>query len=500
MLIINLILLILFLLLYVLSFRHKVDWAEIDQKEHKLYFLYSLSDLILTRTGLYKRLSSKKSITDSLKAIHITNKSENILKLYWCSKLSLVVMILVIFQVLSIFGQIQSKSNTKIEEGKYLKRPTYGEGSDVVELYVALEDTEEVRSEGKKPKIQIEDIKIMIKERGYTRDELDNAFENATNYLKVAVLGNNRSPDYITDNLKFIKVIPGTSITVDWKIDDISLIHSDGRINNEDIPPEGKETKVKAILIYQQEQLLLEMKFKIMPREYTTEATLLKKLEQEIDNYSVKTEQENRMELPVKIDGYRLIWEEKKKNIGVTMLIMGLFTAILSWFYGDRAMAREMSRRKEQMLIDYPEIINKFTLLVNAGMTAKQAWNRITEDYYQVKKLKNIMRYAYEEMKVTAHEISLGVPEGSAYEQFGRRAGLIPYMKFGSLISQNIKKGNKGLLELLSKESMEAFEERKETAKRLGEEAGTKLLVPMMIMLIIVFLIILIPAFQSMGM
>jgi hypothetical protein len=44
---------------------------------------------------------------------------------------------------------------------------------------------------------------------------------------------------------------------------------------------------------------------------------------------------------------------------------------------------------------------------------------------------------------------------------------------------------------------MEAFEERKETAKRLGEEAGTKLLIPMMIMLVLVLVIIMVPAFQA---
>jgi hypothetical protein len=91
------------------------------------------------------------------------------------------------------------------------------------------------------------------------------------------------------------------------------------------------------------------------------------------------------------------------------------------------------------------------------------------------------------------------LPESIAYEQYGRRTGLIPYIKFSSLISQNLKKGNRGFTELLMKEAIEAFEDRKETAKRLGEEAGTKLLIPMMIMLIIVFLIILVPAFWSFG-
>jgi hypothetical protein len=137
-------------------------------------------------------------------------------------------------------------------------------------------------------------------------------------------------------------------------------------------------------------------------------------------------------------------------------------------------------------------------LLINAGMTIKQAWTKMSEDYL-VKSLqeKGKKRYAYEEMLTTANELKLGVPENIAYEQYGRRAGLIPYVKFSSLISQNLKKGNKGFTELMMKEAMEAFKERKEAAKRLGEEVGTKLLIPMMLMLIMVFMIIMIPAFMA---
>jgi hypothetical protein len=100
-------------------------------------------------------------------------------------------------------------------------------------------------------------------------------------------------------------------------------------------------------------------------------------------------------------------------------------------------------------------------------------------------------------MLATTYELKLGVPENKAYEQFGRRTGLIPYIKFSSLISQNLKKGTKGFTELLLHEATQAFENRKESAKRQGEEAGTKLLIPMMLLLVIVFLIIMIPAFMA---
>jgi len=47
-------------------------------------------------------------------------------------------------------------------------------------------------------------------------------------------------------------------------------------------------------------------------------------------------------------------------------------------------------------------------------------------------------------------------------------------------------------------ESIQAFEDRKARARRLGEEAGTKLLLPMFLMLAVVLVIVIVPAFLSM--
>ena len=65
-----------------------------------------------------------------------------------------------------------------------------------------------------------------------------------------------------------------------------------------------------------------------------------------------------------------------------------------------------------------------------------------------------------------------GVTEAEGYENFGRRCDLQIYIRLGALLSQNLRKGTKGLSELLKLESIQAFEERKARAKRLGEEAG----------------------------
>lgn len=85
--------------------------------------------------------------------------------------------------------------------------------------------------------------------------------------------------------------------------------------------------------------------------------------------------------------------------------------------------------------------------------------------------------------------------ESECYEEYGIRCGLSVYRRFGTLLSQNLRKGSKGLSELLKRETGEMFEERKKQARKLGEEAGTKLMIPLFMMLAVVFIIVIVPAF-----
>lgn len=52
-------------------------------------------------------------------------------------------------------------------------------------------------------------------------------------------------------------------------------------------------------------------------------------------------------------------------------------------------------------------------------------------------------------------------------------------------------------MEQLNAEADRVFLERKHAARRLGEEAGTKMLLPMLLLLLIVMAIVMIPAFLS---
>ena len=90
-----------------------------------------------------------------------------------------------------------------------------------------------------------------------------------------------------------------------------------------------------------------------------------------------------------------------------------------------------------------------------------------------------------------------GVAEAAAYERFGTRCRMPAYLKLGTLLSQNLRKGTRNLAEQLKGESREAFEDRKALAKRMGEECESKLLIPMMMMLLTILIIIMYPAASS---
>ncbi len=496
MLIVNAIVLIILVSLYFISCRYPGDWLKnLDKGEHKLHFLYPMADFLLAKLQLKRYLYSRARVEDTMKALYVTNKPELLQRLYWCNKISTVYAILAVCSVLSLCVQLGAGENSLLREGKYLTRPDHGAGSTQVTLDVSL--TEDAGGQSKGEPAGQREVTVHVSEREYSREELPEVFSEAEKYLEREVLGDNEAPDKITQALNFCKTVPGTGITVEWRPSDTAVVRSDGTIANTQIE-QIAEVSVTVILSYRQQKHETVMRFQILPKKYTKEELLDRKLEAAIKEAAEKTAEQELLALPVSIEDYLLSWSTKKDPVSLNLILLGLLLCILAWFMGDKELDKRMEKRKEQMLFDYPEIINKFTLLVNAGMTVKQTWEKIAEEYHtRYGKLSVNKRYAYEEMLTTVHELRLGLSESTAYEQYGRRIGLIPYIKFCSLISQNLRKGNKGFTELLRKEAIDAFEVRKVMAKRLGEEAGTKLLFPMLLMLIIVFCIILVPSFLS---
>ena len=191
-------------------------------------------------------------------------------------------------------------------------------------------------------------------------------------------------------------------------------------------------------------------------------------------------------------------WEEEPYMDWVWVLMLTGLAAIAIYVTKGTEIEKQRKEREVQLAMDYCELINKLTLYMNAGMTLRNIFFKLMTEYEKHSGIRK--QYLYEEISMTCHEMQTGVSETDAYENFGKRCGLRQYVRLTALLNQNMKKGSNNLLVSLQQESRDAFETRKNMARRLGEEAGTKVLGPMMLMLGVVLVMIMIPAYLSFGM
>lgn len=474
-----------------------------SKEDDKLILLYPFCLFILERFQIDKRLDPNKKVKENLTLLNLNKDMLIVNKIYWCKKIAIMLVIVFGFNILSLVKTIDVSSNNLIK-GRYIERPSYGEGDKIVDLNVTLKHIDN--------KFIEDNIKLNIIERRYKKNEIEEIMNKAREYIDANILEDNQSAEAIESPLNLIKTIPNTGLTIDWKLDDTGIINKNGQINDIKIKEGGELISLTAEIQYFEETTYYEFFLKIMPIKKSKEEVIIEKLKEEIDNSTTYNLNNEKVELPDKINDYQLYFSERKEKTDIALLFMGILFATIIFFAMDYDLEKKIIKKNSQMLMDYPEIIDKITLLLGAGMTIKGAWERIATEYNQKlerllnnkkvkinKKYEDHKRYAYEEILITWHELQNGESEAKVYERFGRRTKLLPYLKFSSLIAQNLQKGSNGLLELLKFEAIEAFEDRKQMAKRLGEEAGTKLLGPMMIMLAVVLFIIIVPAFLSMG-
>lgn len=159
-------------------------------------------------------------------------------------------------------------------------------------------------------------------------------------------------------------------------------------------------------------------------------------------------------------------------------------------FLLDKSLDKKIDERRTKIRLEFPEFVNKLTLLVNAGMTIGKAWDKIVTDNKKTGPL-------YDELLRASAEISAGKPEAVAYEDFGKRCKIKEIMKFVSVIVLNLRKGGAEVVPTLQVQGTECWEMRKADAKRLGEEASSKIMLPLMMMFIGIIVIVATPALLS---
>ena len=378
------------------------------------------------------------------------------------------------------FSLIELMETDTVQEG-YLIRNQKGEGSYEEEL-IASDGENEVQ------------IPVVVEPVPYSQKEINNMLENAVEQLDTLILGENKSFQKIEYPMNLVTEMEDSSITIEWNTSQPVYLDWEGNLGDE-IPEEGISVLLTGELYLDENLRTYEKELKVYPEKLSEEEAFIRELKEEVR--AIAEEEGEKQYLPEMVNGAEISWSRIAKNNG--WIITGLSVLIgLLLVFGEKSRIKESQILKsKEMLLDYPLLINKLMLFMRAGISSRQAIRRIVKEYQDRKKKgqETAFRPAYEELSRMYYEMEHGVSEETAYERFGNRCGLMEYRTLSTLLVQNLKKGSNQFLSALEKECRQAFDERKKRALIAGEEAGTKLLIPMVMMLILVLMIIMVPSF-----
>lgn len=295
------------------------------------------------------------------------------------------------------------------------------------------------------------------------------------------------------------------------------LMDSDGTLHNETLPPGTVVTGYLSLIMSTDivptstdgETKYLKTQYHsapyriyvgIVPRALSRYESLLLQLQQAITTEDEDSLGENMLSLPTEIDGQRIYYREHEDRSYLLLPLLGVIAAMAIYMRQGQARRTEKKQREALLMLDYSELVSKLMVYIGAGLTVRNALETISQhfDALIARGIKED-RPLYQELRTMVIQFRRNMPESEIYLSFGRRVNLKPYTKLVSLIEQNRMNGARNLRAMLELEMEDAFEQRKTTARRLGEEAGTKLLLPLFIMLGIVMIIVIVPAMSALG-
>lgn len=210
-----------------------------------------------------------------------------------------------------------------------------------------------------------------------------------------------------------------------------------------------------------------------------------------------------------RVDIFTVVHQAQKTALGLgLLLLMGILFSLgradpASWFFGfilivliyfwpDFAVAKQLEHRKRNFLIDLPVFLNTLVLLINAGLPFSAAFARAVRE-------NDSDRPLFNELRQVLTDLDMGKPAAQAFEDLAFRCQVPEITRMVNAILQNLHRGGGSMVYVLMDLGQLAWEKRKDVARKLGEEASTKLIFPMVMVFMAITIIVLAPAVATMS-
>lgn len=302
----------------------------------------------------------------------------------------------------------------------------------------------------------------------------------------------------ISTDIKLPTTAAGGAFSISWMSHNPEILSSKGRVKVDDLS-EGSFVNLTMTISYYDYSSEYDFSVLVGEAKKTAEQLLVLQLEQALCNLEQETVEEEELLLPEKINNIRVGTE--KGDAGGKIILIGVILGMVAMIAFLSHLKELADKRDYQLIREYPYFVDSIWLYIEAGMNIKRAFSEYVNSskvkHRKLKKEKTNKHILTEEIRYTLNEIDNGQPEYLAYEELGERLDVASYKTILRHISQNLRMGTKDLKLLMETEVTIALETKKEGAKRLGEEASTKLIFPMVILLVVVMVLIMTPAFMG---
>lgn len=375
-----------------------------------------------------------------------------------------------------------------------IERNDYGKGSKSISLTAQIADYPE------------EEINVVVEAIKYTDDELEEFAGKFEEEIFKKILGKNANLDQVTTDLNLMSYLDNYPFTISWKTEKPFLINNKGEMDLARVKKELEDNNAEGIPV----SLCATVRYGNYTKDFYACAVIRKKqqntyedivaaLQEKIMLYGERDSSLLYQELPRDINGIPVKFRIKKSGESIVIAIMGIFLSFGLVIGQKKDIEKKIKLREKELENDYPNILNQYVLYYCAGMNSRVIWAKICDHYESDLKKGGKKRYAYEEMIVTRREIMDGMGELTAYEGFAKRCSNQRYRTFVSLIEQSLVTGRENLDILLKEELDKARRDEINRVRMSAQEMSTKLLFPMIMMLGVVIVIVMVPAFISFG-
>lgn len=176
----------------------------------------------------------------------------------------------------------------------------------------------------------------------------------------------------------------------------------------------------------------------------------------------------------------------------ITILVVGLFFSVVIPFAMVGKLSNQERERKDKILLELPEVVNKLILLINAGETVQQGLIKC------VTTASDPESPLIQELTEAVNKMVSNEPFHHVLNDLNRKCGIQQISIFTTTILLNYRKGGSDLIIALRDISHELWEKRKAISKTKGEEASSKLVFPLILIFVSVMIIVGYPALTVM--